>query len=223
MNEDFTIYDADYFLHGRQTGKSLYEDYRWMPELTIPMARAMARGLGIAEGQTILDFGCARGYTVKAFREIGYEAYGVDASQWAIDNCDPTVKGFVTCTQALPPAMDWIIAKDVLEHVREAPAVIADMLDSAREGVFVVVPLSAADGQPYIVPSYEADVTHIHRLTLATWVKMFLDQCGARWKIEAAYRFRGVKENYHGWATWVQGNYENWERGNGFITARRIK
>ncbi len=73
-------YDADYFLRGKATGKSLYEDYRWMPGLTIPMVRSMISHLGIANADMVLDFGCARGYVVRAFRELGYLAYGYDTS-----------------------------------------------------------------------------------------------------------------------------------------------
>ena len=68
------VYDADYFLRGKQTGRSLYENYRWLPDLTIPMVAAMIRHLGIKPDDKILDFGCARGYVVKAFREMGYRA-----------------------------------------------------------------------------------------------------------------------------------------------------
>src|SRR3954469_1999410 len=94
-------FDSDYFLHGKQTGKSLYEDYRWMPELTIPMVERMIAHLGIVKGDTILDFGCARGYAVRAFQQLGYDAWGIDCSGWAIENCDKAVVGRVR--QAVQP------------------------------------------------------------------------------------------------------------------------
>src|SRR5436305_1382867 len=84
-------YDEDYFLRGKESGKSLYSDYRWLPELTIPMVCAMIRHLGIGPDDTVLDFGCARGYVVKAFQELGYIAYGYDTSEWAVQNADPAV------------------------------------------------------------------------------------------------------------------------------------
>ena len=52
-------YDADYFLRGKETGKSLYENYRWLPDLTTPMVCSIISHLGIRSGDTILDFGCA--------------------------------------------------------------------------------------------------------------------------------------------------------------------
>jgi len=198
------MYDADYFLRGLETGKSLYVDYHWLPELTIPMCNAIVKHLGI-KGQSVLDFGCARGYTVKALHQLGYDARGVDVSTWALDNCDPDVKDFVSSKLSF---VDWIIAKDVLEHIPQVVETINDLLLHARIGVFVVVPLSDMDNHPYVVSDYEKDVTHFHRLTLASWVRMFLRP---GWSIEARYRILGVKDNYNDWTT-----------GNGFITARRL-
>ena len=205
---DASIYDADYFLHGKESGKSLYENYHWMPELTIPMVIAIAKHLGIRKDHdAILDFGCARGYTVKAFRELGYESYGIDLSEWAILNADEKTRQWLSCSDKLPPGMDWIIAKDVLEHVEFVADKITELLEAARVGVFAVVPLSPHDGHEYVVPDYERDVTHIHRLTIGTWVRLF---ARPGWSVECSYSVAGVKENYAKYAL-----------GNGFITARR--
>jgi len=215
--KDGDIYDADYFLHGKESGKSLYTDYRWMPELTIPMAQTIVNHCGISKEHHILDFGCARGYTVKALRELGYNASGVDISQWAIDNADEETKPFLKCASvsypiATPLSYDWIIAKDVLEHVRYIKTAIMDILAMARVGVFVVVPLSLWDGHgAYVVPEYDKDITHTQRLTLGGWARLFMK---VGWKVEAAYRVPGVKDNYY---------KKGWEMGNGFLTCRRIE
>lgn len=208
MTEKF---GADYFLRGQELGISGYTDYHWMPELTVLMAQAIAEHCGFMKSGTVLDFGCARGYTVRALRGLGHEAWGLDISQWAIDNCDPAVKQWVSCNYGFPvrATYDWVLAKDVLEHVEDAAYTIKTLMGAAQEGVFVVVPLSAMDGGKYVVPSYEDDVTHIHRLTLATWAAMFMVP---GWSIDARYRLPGVKDNYN--------QYPN---ANGFITARRLE
>jgi SAM-dependent methyltransferase len=206
-------YDADYYLHGKEKGVSLYENYRWLPELTLPMCKAIAEHCGFSTEDDILDFGCARGYVVKALRQLGYEAFGIDISQWAIDNCDPDVTGRVRWWSRSSHAdydckFNWIIAKDVLEHVPDVTATINQFLKNAKIGIFVVVPLSFADDHAYVVSEYEKDVTHIHRFMLETWVSMFIRP---GWSVEARYRLPGVKDNY-----------ASWERGNGFITCRRL-
>lgn len=214
---DGSVYDADYFLRGKATGKSLYEEYRWLPDLTLPMVSAIAGHLDIKHSDMILDFGCARGYVVRGFRELGYNAYGYDVSKWALDNADPTVYQYLTGVRGIvfPPdpvlTYDWVVAKDVLEHVPEVASTVDVLMGAARKGVFAVVPLSAVDGGRYVVGCYERDVTHIHRATLATWAAMFIRP---GWRVECSYRVRGVKDNY--WRP-------KYQTGNGFITCRRVE
>jgi len=52
------FYDADYYLRGIETGKSCYQNYRWLPELTMPMVMRIIDYLHIRPDQTILDYGC---------------------------------------------------------------------------------------------------------------------------------------------------------------------
>ena len=70
-------YDEDYYENGVQLGISGYANYRWMPSLTIPMAERMIEYLAIKETDKILDFGCAKGFLVKAFTDLGYKCEGV--------------------------------------------------------------------------------------------------------------------------------------------------
>lgn len=209
MNGD--QYDVDYFLHGRKSGKSLYDNYRWMPDLTIPMCKVIAEHCGIKDTDSILDFGCARGYVVKAFRELGYLAWGTDISRWAIENADEAAKQYLYLDDGMPDVLphdfDWVIAKDVLEHVGMVQHAVKSLQCIAQKGIFVVVPLGhGMDG--YIVPEYDKDVTHIHRMSLKTWAGMFMRP---GWSVEARYRLNGIKDNYAAWAD-----------GNGILTCRRV-
>lgn len=206
-------YDADYFLRGKATGKSLYENYRWLPDLTIPMAERITEHLGIEIDDSILDFGCARGYVVRALLELDFEnVRGLDVSEWALKNCDPKVKGKLSNTW--PDQVDWIIAKDVLEHVplNELGGILERMAAVARKGVFIVVPLSSDMSMPYIVRDYEEDVTHVIRWPLTAWVSELHAAFDHTWEISARYRVVGIKDNY-----------SQWQRGNGFLTVRRIQ
>src|SRR3954465_12856357 len=111
-------YDADYYLRGQELGISGYTNYRWMPELTIPMVARIISHCGIKPEHSILDFGCARGYTVRAFREMGYDAWGVDVSQWALNNADEVAKPYLNPLHTIlwENMYNWVVAKDVLEH-----------------------------------------------------------------------------------------------------------
>ena len=212
------FYDADYFLNGKDSGKSLYKDYRWLPELTVPMAQTIVRHLGVRPGESILDYGCARGYTVKALRSLGYPAEGIDISAWAIENCDLEVKEHVKVGGFPTVIYDWIIAKDVLEHVplTDIENVTRNLMGRVTEGVFVVVPLSRSPQAPYVCAEYERDQSHHIRWPIHEWVALFerhtqsLENAGM-FSIEASLRIPGVKDNY-----------AQYPDANGFLTLRRI-
>lgn len=207
-------YDADYFLRGRASGKSLYDNYRWLPDLTKPMAERIVEHLGIELDDRIMDFGCARGYLVRALTELGNDAYGVDASSWAVSNCDDTVRGKVFLVGNQPFSKpDWIIAKDVLEHliVDEIVSTLGMFSKQANKGVFIVVPLGGFESGKYVVPEYEEDITHVIRWPLWRWVQECHLAFDERWEISARYRIKGIKDNYSQFAS-----------GNGFITIRKI-
>ncbi len=80
------VYDADYYERGVESGKSCYSNYRWLPELTIPMAMVLIDTLGIrpGAGQRVLDFGCAKGFVTKALRMLRRDAWGIDISRYAL-------------------------------------------------------------------------------------------------------------------------------------------
>lgn len=197
-------YDADYFEHGIQTGVSLFENYRWIPELTIPMAMVINDYLGIRRGETILDIGCAKGYMVKAFRWLGRDAYGYDISAYAIEQADQEIKDFLHIS-SYPNNCKYAIAKDVFEHFEERE--LESFLSSLNSDVlFIMVPLG--DGERYIIPQYECDLTHKIRQPYVWW-KVLLEDCG--WKVKRAeHRIDGLKDN---WAHYKDGNI--------FITAIR--
>lgn len=205
-------FDRDYYENGIATGKSCYVDYRWLPDLTIPMAHALVTQLGIKRTDEICDFGCAKGYLVKALAMLGHpKVYGVDISEYAIANADEAVKHrcFLSTpgVRAIGGVSEWIIAKDVLEHICD------DELDSIlndfrlhSENLFVAVPLG--DGEKFVIPEMEKDVTHRIRRPLVWWIKA-LHEAGFQ-SVTASYTMPGIKEN---WTT-------RYPRGNGFLIAK---
>ncbi len=48
------FYDRDYYERGLASGKSNYDNYRWIPELTFPMAMTIIDVLGIRRGDRVL-------------------------------------------------------------------------------------------------------------------------------------------------------------------------
>lgn len=209
---DDSPYNEDYYERGAETGVSLYTAYQWMPEETIAMANAMISGLPIKMGQTVLDYGCAKGYLVKALRILGVDAYGYDISDYARANTDPAVRDYCGIFNMLRQT-DWIIAKDVFEHIREPNmrALLSSFLRRADK-IFAVVPLSADDTSgKYIVPDYDLDTTHVLAKTFGWWEALFVS---TGWKVERGTReFPGCKDR------WV----EDYPTGNGFFVLSKTE
>ena len=168
-------FGEDYYLNGIETGISNYVDYRWLPELTIPMAKSFIEIFGIKKENTVLDFGCSRAYFVKALREHGVFAYGVDISEWAIKNCHEDVTHFVSNNlEDFKQPFEHIFSKDVLEHIptNELTKILEKLFSICTEAAIFIVPLARCEGGEYIYPNDELDKTHIHRKTLQGWVDL---------------------------------------------------
>ena len=199
-------YDADYFERGIATGKSLYTDYRWIPELTIPMAMTLIDYLGIRRGDLVLDFGCSKGYLVKALRMLHRDCWGLDVSDYAISHSDPETKYYCRLTngacnyEELFPVkrFSYCIAKDVFEHVPKE--VLPNVLRAIPSNIlFAIVPFG--DAGRYRIPAYEMDTTHIIREPEAWWKRVFKS---AGWKVnKMEHVVPGIKDN---WARYTTGN-----------------
>ncbi len=195
-------YDFDYYERGEETGKSCYTNYRWMPEQTLDMCRAIIKYCNIQQDCKILDFGCAKGFIVKAFRILGYESFGCDISEYAISNCDPEVKDYVSLykdSEALK-FCDLIISKDVFEHIPYSLIQpLLAKLAGACNYMFVVVPLGKDN--KYIAPEYELDVTHIIREDMSWWRSTL--EIGGFEVVKSSYLAPGIKDN---WAHYEKAN-----------------
>jgi cyclopropane fatty-acyl-phospholipid synthase-like methyltransferase len=208
INKNF--YDADYFERGISAKKSCYINYDWMPELTIPMASKIINYLKIRENSNLLDFGCSKGYLVKAFRLLDVKAFGVDISSYAIENLDNKVKKFckIINSNKINPFkinFEWTISKDVLEHLTTKQ--ISDFLRtyySTSKKMFHVIPLG--DKKKFRIKEYHLDKSHLQMQDEVWWEKIFLKN---GWKIENFdYKVKGIKDNW----------FDAHPKGNGFFT-----
>ncbi len=203
------IYDKDYYERGIESGKSIYQNYRWMPGWTIPIAMVMIDLLGIKRGQTVLDYGCAKGFLVKALRLLGRDAYGVDISEYAIINVDAEVRKYCVLKNDFKRSKtaDFCISKDVFEHISESelPEVLAWI--DAKE-MFAVITLGDENG--YFCAEGNMDKTHV-TCKDADWWSAFFVKNGWGPK-HFSYRVDGIKDSYN----------EVSPTAHGFFTLRKL-
>ena len=168
-------FDREYFEQGPMTGKSLYTNYRWLPELTLPLCHHLVTYCGMMQEDRILDFGCAKGYVVHGLRLLGYDAHGIDVSEYAISQAPREVNGYVTKIEPFEEIsidFDWVICKDILEHLPyDSIDNQLQLLADCTKNLIAMVPLG--DGHKYYIDAYEQDVTHIIREDLKWWEERF--------------------------------------------------
>jgi len=198
---DPSFFDADYYERGPQTGKSNYEMMRWLPDASLPMCAYMKRFMGIRDGDSVLDYGCAKGFLCKALRMLGVNAFGYDISEYAIANADPAVADFVSNElKAEPMSYDFVIAKDVMEHLtkEQLSEILPKLMAAARKAMLIIVPLTGEDGGPYLCPKDEQDPTHKIRWNLSTWLR-FLENVDRRCVVGGSYYVPEIKQVNTGW------------------------
>lgn len=189
------MYDKEYFECGVETGKSNYQNYRWIPELTIPMAMTIIDLLEIKPNESVLDYGCAKGYLVKALRMLHRNAWGVDISDYALSKAEEDTKPYLFKPDEIlnnKLSFKFCISKDVFEHIQEEK--LKDILKTLNVKVlFAIIPLGE-NGQ-YVAPANNMDKTHIICQSKNWWINLF-NSCG--WNnIYTSTKVLGIKDSYY--------------------------
>tara|TARA_Y200000002_G_C22503539_1_gene588272 strand:- start:103 stop:768 length:666 start_codon:yes stop_codon:yes gene_type:complete len=209
-------FNKDYFTDGIAKGISCYENYRWIPELTYPMANSFYTFLNLKKNSNVLEYGCANGFLVKCLKDFGVNAYGIDISNYAISNCPIDISKNVSVitnnnvnkalkkTNFRKKKFDWVISKDVLEHIKPTDLnIILKQISRITKKMFVIVPLG--DNNKYRIKQYHLDKTHIVIKNEAWWIKLFKKN---NFKVEdVSYKVDGIKDKW----------YKYNKYGNGFF------
>jgi len=85
------MFSFDYFDGDRSHG---YGGFSYHPRFWSETVRLFADYYSLAADASILDIGCAKGFMLKDFAALipNIAITGIDISQYAIDNADPTVR-----------------------------------------------------------------------------------------------------------------------------------
>ena len=155
-------YDADYYRPGKKSGYNL--PYTWAVESGNFQRKAMDI-IAQYDPIKILDVGCAKGFLVKALLMLGMDAYGIDISRYAIENCEPEVRGRVsqcwlkkdTIIPYEDDEFDVIISESVMEHIPESDIswVMREMARVSSRWVILELPVGLTwENEPRGDPSH---------------------------------------------------------------------
>lgn len=206
-----TPYTETYYMDGQASRLSNYRDYEWKPDATLSMCAHLKRYLGLQHGERVLEIGCARGFYTHALRMLEVDAYGYDISEWAIANCHPEVRPFVS-NHLNGGSYDVVWSKDCFEHIAptELMGLVSHLSRTTKRRIFAIVPLAREKGGKYVHEKEENDVTHVNRFTLHDWID-FLQNCSSSFSVMGGYHFPGLKP----------GAFEV-KHGYGFLSMDRI-
>jgi hypothetical protein len=153
-------FDAYYFAHS--CGRPYQRDEEWLAFFDSIAARIVA---DLAPA-TVLDAGCAMGFLVETLRARDVEAWGVDISDYAIDNVAPDVQPYCwvgSAADPLPRRYDLIVCIEVLEHMAgdQAEAAIENFCRHSDQVLFSSTPFDYKEA------------THFHVLPPEAWAESF--------------------------------------------------
>lgn len=201
----FVSFDKDYYECGVEKKISGYSNFRYLPTRSFEEASTLKNLWGSG---SLLDYGCAKGFLVHSLRQLGFDAYGFDISEYAIKNCHPRVVEYVFNKSKKNVKYSLVLCKDVMEHVPEGsvPAVLEDIKglleDEIGEALFVI-PLG--DDDKFRIREYEMDVTHVTKKGEDWWIDQ-LRSAGFRIN-DFKYSLGNIKKK------WTS----QYEYGNGFF------
>lgn len=121
----------------------------------------------------VLELGCAKGFSIRAMRDAGYDAYGVDWSSYAIASAPRSVRPYVlrAACFALPFAndvFDLVLSVDLLEHLDE-PHARQTLREARRVGQMQLHVVTTSQLFPKM---FTIDQSHVLRLPLRSWYTM---------------------------------------------------
>jgi SAM-dependent methyltransferase len=140
----------------------LEDEHWWYRERRHLLARAIT---GLAPGRAI-DIGAAGGGNTRVLREHGWDAvaleYGADGAAVAHERGLATLRGDATNLPLADDSLDLVIAFDVLEHLQDDDAAVAEVRRILRPGGTYLV---AVPADPRLWSSHDVAVDHVRRYT----------------------------------------------------------
>ncbi len=135
------MYGYDYFDNPESGGGySRYRDddsYLWLSEV---FAEYLSP-------RRVLDVGCAKGFLVGRLRERGIEAYGIDASDYALEAASEAVQPHLRIADIMDipfpdDSFDLVICMETLEHIEPhlVPQAIAELARVSARHVLATMP-----------------------------------------------------------------------------------
>jgi len=159
-NEVAKLYDAYYFAHG--CGQPYERSAQWLgffSDIADHIANKIRPG-------TVLDAGCGLGLLVEALRQRDVHAFGIDISEYAIQNVHKDIHPYCwvgDIADPFPQDYDLIVSIEVVEHMpaRQAEQAISNFCLHSEDVLFSSSPFDYKE------------VTHFNVHPPEHWAELF--------------------------------------------------
>jgi SAM-dependent methyltransferase len=143
---------------------AVIDRHPWWQARSELVQKLLAR-LGVRPPARVLDAGCGWGTTLKALEEHGYRVVGADVSRRALERLDRPGRQLVEAdlTRPVPErsgTFDAVLALDVIEHLDDDRAAIAQIARLVRPGGVAVLSVPAL---PEMYTEFDAVQGHRRR------------------------------------------------------------
>ena len=126
LNENYETFVNRFYARGYYTGDPRYAAYasytsdKWI--ISRNLRKFLKKVLQYKKSGKLLDVGCAMGYFVEMAGKAGFDAYGFDASEFAVKKAKAKLNGriehgTIQSVKYRPKTFDVITMFDVIEHL----------------------------------------------------------------------------------------------------------
>jgi SAM-dependent methyltransferase len=158
-----SLFDEYYFAHG--CGEPYERSQPWL-DLFRGFSDGIVRSI---QPKSVLDAGCAIGLLVEGLRARGVEAWGVDISEYAIQNVPASIREYCwigSVSEPFPRRYDLIVSIEVLEHMlaQQAEQAVENLCQHTDDILFSSSPVDYKE------------ITHLNVQPPEYWAELFARQ-----------------------------------------------
>lgn len=164
------LYDKEYYSTGNY--KNYLSKKKRYEKTAQDLIELLAKLKCSHKDMKILDYGCATGFLLDGFYNLGYKnTNGYDISDWALSQIS---RNHNIISLSKETEYDVMIMLDVLEHMEDKD--INNLFTKVKSKlIFIRIPVSTDGGNSFHLDVSRADPTHINCKEKTEWVSMLGD------------------------------------------------